>query len=79
MRTRGISGSPEPAGCQRPHRVPRPIDPRGDLTSDGSRIFLHDDENRMARVTTTGGAEVVRHDDDPADRHSIKTLYGGAR
>ena len=54
-------------------------DPRGNLTSDGTRIFIYDYENRMERVTTTGGTEVVRYDYDPAGRRSIKALYGGAR
>lgn len=54
-------------------------DPRGNMTANGTLIYAYDYENRMERVTTNGGVEVVRYDYDPAGRRSIKALTTGAK
>jgi RHS repeat-associated protein len=54
-------------------------DGRGNMTANGSQILNYDFENRLERVSTIAGVEVVRYDYDPAGRRSVKTLNGGAK
>ncbi len=62
-----------------PATVNYSYDAHANLTSNGSQIFIYDHENRLERVTTSGGADVVKYDYDPAGRRSIKAITAGAK
>jgi RHS repeat-associated protein len=53
-------------------------DDRGNMTTDGTRLYEYDFENQMERVTTIPGIEIVRYGYDPTGRRSSKALTGGA-
>jgi RHS repeat-associated protein len=54
-------------------------DRRGNLTSNATQLFEYNLENRMERVTTLGGVEIVKYGYDPTGRRSVKALTGGAK
>ncbi|MEM7483501.1 MAG: hypothetical protein AAF481_20265, partial [Acidobacteriota bacterium] len=67
------------SGRNRPASVdgePLAYDANGNLTARGDQRLYYDERNRLTRVTTAGGTEIVRYEYDVFDRRIRKMLPG---